>query len=368
MKMFGSTLQSLHMCGWRTVSMTAGEIARIHEAARVAHPGAAIVSSCQRTEAYSLGPAGLGPVGLSVCGCSPETSLTGRDAIAHVAGVAAGLESAVLGEAQILGHVRAAFAGADTPLRVLGDVAIATARELRRQTSFNSHAGHLLDRSLAAAGVPVQGRLLVLGAGVMGRLLADRAVDLGFEDVIVAGRTQPVTKSEHAWSFVRLGDVGQLPPVDVVAGCLGSGAGETTFASLPEVRWLAIDLGTPRNFGDDATCQLLTIADLLADEQRQPHRLRRRAELAETLGAILDARLARARQDGASPVGALRSAVELVRQREMERARRLHPEVAPETLDVLTRSLVNQIFHGPSKRLKELGDARLSRELAALFS
>ncbi|MGH2632629.1 MAG: hypothetical protein ACRDG3_04395 [Tepidiformaceae bacterium] len=358
METFPTALDALHVCAWRTVSLTAGDVANVEVTARASHARAAIVSSCQRTEAYGLG----------TCECRAETHLAGRDALAHLAGVAAGLESVVLGEAQILGQVREAFADADAPLRALGDVAIAAARELRRRTRFNSHAGHLLDRSLAVAGVPASGRLLVLGTGAMGRLVADRGVELGFDEVIVAGRTPPMTKGEHRWSFASLEQAGHFAPVDVIAGCLGSGAGETPFGALPGVRGLVIDLGTPRNFGDDAPCRSLTIADLLADERGQPHRVRRRAELAAALERILDVRLAYAAEDSRSAVGTLRSAVEGVRQRELARACRLHPEVAPETLDALTRSLVNQIFHEPSKRLKEIDDRRLSGELAALFS
>src|SRR6185312_1851053 len=146
-----------------------------------------------------------------------------------------------------------------------------------------------------------------------------------------------------------------------------SGAGEVSFASLPAIGSLAIDLGTPRNFGTGVPCRLVTVAELLADEAQQQHRVRRRRELTSRLAEIVDARLARSAEDGASPVGALRSAVERVRQRELERAQRLHPEVAPETLDALTRALVNQIFHAPSKRLRESRDERLGGELAALF-
>lgn len=350
-------LESLHVCAWRTVSLSAADVARVDEMARQTHPDASIVASCQRSEAFALRP----------CRCGAEVSLAGRSALAHLAQVAAGLESVVLGESQILGQVRAAFSEAEQPMRALSDVAIAAAREFRQRTRFNSHAGHLLDRSLTLSGIAARGRLLVLGAGAMGRLVADRGIQLGFDEVVVASRTTPAAGNGDGWRFASLDDLHSVGSVDVVAACLGSGAGEIDFARLPEVRGLAVDLGTPRNFGPGAPCHVLTMADLLADEQSHPHRQRRRAELAAKLDAILDARLAGVAQDSASPVGALRSAVEGVRQRELVRARKLHPEVAPETLDALTRSLVNQIFHEPSRRLKELGDQRLGAELAALF-
>ena len=353
---------NLRACAWRTASLTAEQVAAIDFCARDAHPDASMVSSCQRIEAYTLGPTGR-----ARCNCGAEAVFEGREALVHLGAVAAGLESVVLGEAQIIGQVRGAFADAPPRLRQLSDIAIAAARQLRRETHFRSHAGHLLDRSLALTGTAACGRLLVLGAGAMGRLVAGRGVELGFDEVVLAARTPPDAAKDHGWSFVPLADARQLRPFDVVAGCLGSGAGETSFAELPAIRSLAIDLGTPRNFGSDAPCRTVTIAELLVDEAHQRHRTGRRRELTARLGEMVDARLASAAEDGASPVGALRSAVEQVRQRELERAQRLHPEVAPETLDALTRSLVNQIFHAPSKRLKESRDARLGGELAALF-
>jgi len=364
-------VSNLRVCAWHTASLRAAEVASIDGRAGATHAGGVIVSSCQRTEAYQLGEgvAATGPEGSDVqpCGCGADVVFSGRDAVVHLAAVAAGLESVVLGEAQILGQVRGAFADAPAAVRQLGEVAIAAARQLRRETQFRSHAGHLLDRSLAITGTAARGRLLVLGAGAMGRLIAERGVELGFDEVVVAGRTRPNTTKESGWTFVPLAEAGRLAPFDVVAGCLGSGAGEVSFASLPAIGSLAIDLGTPRNFGTGVPCRLVTVAELLADEAQQQHRVRRRRELTSRLAEIVDARLARSAEDGASPVGALRSAVERVRQRELERAQRLHPEVAPETLDALTRALVNQIFHAPSKRLKESRDERLSGELAALF-
>ena len=75
-----------------------------------------------------------------------------------------------------------------------------------------------------------------------------------------------------------------------------------------------------------------------------------------------------ARSTGESAVGALRLEVEKVRQRELLRMQRLHPEVSLETLDVLTRSLVEQIFHRPSTRLRQAEHAELGADVVALFA
>jgi len=331
-------------------------MARVDAAARASHGGRAIVSSCQRLEAFGLTP----------CDCGSPETWTGDEAVLRLAEVAAGLHSVVLGEEQIIGQVRAAFAGASGPLRGVADLAIAAARQLRRETSFGSHAGHLLDRALRSAGVLPAGTLLVLGAGAMGRLVAQRGSDLGFARVIVASRTEPVGANGWRPEFVPLDAARSLAHVDVIAGCLGSGAGEISFEELPTAA-LAIDLGTPLNFGDWPG-PLVTIGDLLVDEQSRPHALRRRQELRSRLAEIVAQRSRAARSSSDSAVGALRFEVEKVRQRELARMRRLHPEVAPQTLDLLTRSLVEQIFHRPSMRLRDSSDADFGTEVAALFA
>ena len=342
-------------CGWTTVSMSAVEIAAVQERALAVHPRRSVVVSCQRLEIFGDEP----------CDCAAPEKWTGRAALERIAEVATGLHSAVLGEDQIMGQVRAGFADALPSVRRLADIAIAAARELRRVTPFESHAGHLLDRGLRVARVPASGTLLVLGTGAMGRLVAARGLELGFGRVIVAGRTEPTGERADSWEFVPLDRIAGLAPVAVVAGCLGSGAGELSAGQLPASE-LALDFGTPRNFATNE--RVLTIADLLRDEQSRPHALRRRAELKHQLGQILQRRLQSVGDTGASVVGSLRLEVERVRSREVARMQRLHPQLAPELLETLTRSLVDQIFHRPSARLRELDDAVLGRELVALFT
>ncbi len=349
----------LFACGWSTVTLTRERVELVEHRAIGNHPGAAVAVSCQRIEAYGSEP----------CACRSPRKWEGVEALRHLAEVAAGLHSVVLGEEQILGQARDAFASTTGELRAFGDLAIAAARELRRRTDFNSHAGHLLDRALHLAAVEPGGRLLVLGTGAMARLVANRGRELGFGDVIVAGRTHPRGKAGTTWAqtFVPLGAIGSLEAVEVVAGCLGSGAPPLPLQELPAVTRLVADLGTPVNFSGESDIPMVTIATLLADEESRPHAVRRRAELRGQLAALVGRRLGQMAV-ATSPSGRLRLEVERVRTRELERMRRLHPEVAPETLDVLTRSLVNQIFHAPSERLKLLDDEALGQRLVALFA
>ena len=331
--------------------MPAAEMAAARAGAGQGHEGAALVLSCQRIEAY----------GFSECGCDAPERLEGRSALQRLAEIAAGLDSVVLGEEQIMGQVRTALAQAAPDVRRVGDLAIAAARRVRQETTFDSHAGHLLDRALRLSTMEPKGSLLVLGVGAMGKLVAERGAELGFE-VTVAGRREPA--GGLPWRFVHLGEAIELRKVDVLVGCLGSGAGEIALRFLPQAR-LVLDFGTPRNFREPAGPGLLTIADLMADEEARPHAMARRNRLKDRLSAILEERLAHASQDGNSAIGAIRRAAEEVRAREAARLRALHPEIAPETIDTITRSVVDKLLHGPTAKLRT--DAELAERVAELF-
>lgn len=349
------TLDAFRVCAWRTVSLRAAEMVAVRAAVDAAHRDDAIVTSCQRLEAFGFGD----------CDCGAPVRHRGVEALQRLAAVAAGLDSVVLGEDQITGQVRAAFARASAELRQCGGLALSAARALRSETRFDSHAGHLLDRALRLSVVePGSGTLLVLGAGAMGRLVATRGHELGF-DVVVAARRPPA--GHFPWRFVELGAAIELRQVDVLCGCLGSGAGEIALRMLPRAR-LVIDLGTPRNFIEPEGPGLVTIATLLKSEERRPHAAARRAALRERLDTILAERLASAAADSHSAIGRMRMEVEAVRRREVARIQRLHPGLSPEVIDTITRSLLDQVFHAPTARLRESGDATLAGAVAALFA
>ena len=348
-----ATLDRFRCCAWRTVSYSATEMAAARAEMDGDHDGDAIVVSCQRLEAYGFGP----------CDCPAPERLTGYAALERLAAVSAGLESVVLGEDQITGQVRSAFAETKGDLRAASDVAIGAARALRAETQFDSHAGHLLDKALRLSTMPPGGTLLVLGAGAMGRLVAVRGRELGFT-VTMAARRQP--EAPFSESFIELGRVPGLGRFDVIVGCLGSGAGEIAPRVLPACR-LLIDLGTPRNFAAPSGPGVIAISDMLEDEALRPHATAKRRKLRARLGAILDRRLARAGETSRSPVGALRAEVETIRRQELARARKLHPDVPPEVLDAVTRSLLGKVFHLPTTRIRDLSNESLAQEFAALF-
>ena len=349
------SLEDVRLCAWPTASLARDEVESIRASMTAEPEASATVTTCQRIEVLSFGASecpGLAPV-----------HLHGREAILHLAEVAAGLHSVVLGEPQVLGQVRTGLAHAPAALRRYGDLALAAARELRRRESFSMHSGHLLDRGLAAAERPSGGRLLVLGAGHMGRLVAARGLELGFDDVFIAARGEPLTAPSGV-RYVALDRITALGDVQVIAGCLGAGAPELDARTGLPGADLILDLGTPRNVAPESHAAILTLAMLLRGFDAAD--AARRTALSAELGRLLDRRLEMMARDSGSAVGLLRREVERVRSRETGRIRRLHPEIPPEKVEAITRSLVNQIFHLPAERLRGLEDSALRDRIVEL--
>jgi glutamyl-tRNA reductase len=311
------------------------------------HPSDAIVQSCQRLEAYGFGD----------CDCDAPVRLGGRAALERLAEVAAGLDSVVLGESEIMGQVRQAFRETRGSLRAAADVALAAAREARRCFPVRSHAGHLLDRALSLAGLAPEGTLLVLGTGAMGRLVAQRGRELGFH-VTVSGRRDPAL----GIPFLPLADLDRLPAGDVIVGCLGSGAGLIDPTRLPPAR-LIIDLGTPRNFSD-AAVPMLRLGDLLAAEAGRPHATALRSRLRHEVARVLEQRVARLSEDSGHPIGRFRRAAEDLREQALLRALATVPDADPGAVDRALRSALNRLLHDLTTRLRASADFELAASLA----
>jgi glutamyl-tRNA reductase len=153
----------------------------------------------------------------------------------------------------------------------------------------------------------------------------------------------------------------------VLVGCLGEAAGEfRPGADVPVAREFALDLGTPRNLVDVAGLRSITIAELLAADTAS--RATERAALRSQLHSIVERRLEMAGNDSRSPVGSLRQSIEQARRDQLIRLARMHPDVPPKALDAITRTLVNQLFHSPSERLRNLDDPDLQERIVALFA
>ncbi|HET7034064.1 MAG TPA: glutamyl-tRNA reductase, partial [Thermomicrobiaceae bacterium] len=170
-------------------------------------PEAAAIVTCNRTELYGLGApepalaalarhAGLTPNGLA----PHVTRAGGEAAVGHLFRVAAGLDSLVLGEPQILGQVRAAAdaardAGRGGPvLERLFNRAIVAGKRARSETPISqgagsvSHAAVMLARE--ALGTLAGRHGLVIGLGEMGLVVARNLAAYGVRDLTLCNRTE----------------------------------------------------------------------------------------------------------------------------------------------------------------------------------
>jgi glutamyl-tRNA reductase len=155
------------------------------EQAGVASSGV-VLTTCQRTEAYGFGVVPDGP--------GEAQRIVESDAARHLIRVAAGLESGVVGEDEVLHQVRQALAAThpenlDSTVRRLFETAIATGRRARAsRPTMTRGLGERAVEWLAAKTDLQQGPFLVVGAGTMGAMLAISAKRKG-ADVTIASRT-----------------------------------------------------------------------------------------------------------------------------------------------------------------------------------
>ena len=238
----------------------------------------AIVATCHRLELYLPGEHEREEmVAFLVEEGGLDAELAGRhlrhcrdaEAVSHLYAVAAGIDSMVLGESEILGQVRTAFsasvaAGADDAvLSRLFHTAIRVGRRARAETRIGQHA--LSVSSIAAQQARAlypeieRATVLVIGAGEAGRVAAEALVDRGVGRVRVASRTP-----EHARRlaedlggetapFDRLVDA--LAGSDVVIAASGSPDHLVALEQMVEAMarrdgqpLVAIDIGLPRDF------------------------------------------------------------------------------------------------------------------------
>ncbi|HVC35049.1 MAG TPA: glutamyl-tRNA reductase [Chloroflexota bacterium] len=308
-------------------------------------------------------------------------------AVRHLYAVAAGLDSMVLGEPQILGQVRAAVEAAEaagTAAPVLSHVfrqAIRAGRRARGETFVGRHAVSISYAAVELART-VFGRLdgcraLVIGAGEMGELTVRTLVDHGVGVVAVANRTLA-----HADALAtRFGGTAvlleQLVPALVDSDIVISSTDAPGYViSSPDVEravarrggrpLFLVDIAVPRDVDPLVRALpnvfLYDIDDLkaLCDLNREG----RRAEVQQVRQIIDDEaqrfeRWWRARQVVPTIV-AVRQQAERARQAELAEAlgKLSHLSDADRaTVDDLTRALVAKLLHRPTVRLRELADA-----------
>ena len=364
---------------------------------------AAILSTCNRTELYlSAGePLAAAEWLAQYHRLQPEAlrpylyTLPEDQAVRHSFRVAAGLDSMVLGEPQILGQMKQAVRAAEaagtlgTVLHKLFQRTFAVAKEVRSTTHVGASSV-----SMAAAAVKLAARIfpslreqkvLFIGAGEMVELCATHFAAQAPARIAVANRTleraQALAHRFGGQALELRSLAAQLQDYDIIVSCtasslpiLGKGLVERALRARRHRPMFMVDLAVPRDVEAEVAelddVFLYTVDDLHAIVQGNLDARRSALEQAEAIietqvGQFMHWMAARA---SVPLIRRLREQGEAARRHELERALRhlARGDEPKSVLEALSEGLTNKLLHAPTQALNEsAGDER--QALAALI-
>lgn len=369
-----------------------------------------ILSTCNRVEIYALAQqpifdrlkAFLAEVsGVTEKEFSPVCyQFRDEEAIAHLFRVAAGLDSLVLGEPQILGQVTEAYSTArrhGTVGKILSrlfQAAIQAGKRTRTETliSHNPASISSVAVSLIASAVPAleTAQVMVIGAGEMAELAVEALRKRGVQHLTVVNRTLDKAQilaerwQGRASSFESLLDL--LPQMDIVitstraphlilSAPMVENALKSRMATNPVHPMVIMDIAVPRDV-EEAVSRLpgVQLYDLDALATHLEISLARRAAEVPAVEAILAHEQALfmaylSTLDVVPVITGLRHQADAIREAELKKAIRRMPGLSPETheqLDLLTKSIVQKILHTPTRRLREAANTPNAADYANL--
>jgi len=325
--------------------------------------------------------------------------LSGVDAVAHLCSVAAGLCSVVLGESEVLGqvdraHQAAERVGAAGPvLSMLFRTAVRAGRRARAETDIGRNPASIGSVAVELAerlAMDLRGRnVLVVGAGKMGERAAAALRARGDWQITVMNRTYnrahelaeasngrgmnvELLREGIVWADVVI--TSTAAPHTIISPALVRDA----MAERPQRPLICIDIAVPRDV-DPAVRDLCGVRVFDVDDLRdrvECGMAERRAEIprVEQIVAEQTASFERWRRSTAFEplLRQLRQHADTIRRRELKRALQRLPtldDAAREQVEHLSVSLMNQLLHEPTRRLRQEGDngrARIVRELFGL--
>jgi glutamyl-tRNA reductase len=331
-------------------------------------------------------------------------TLLHQDAVMHVMRVAAGLDSLVLGEGQILAQVKQCHKvgqqhqGVGRTLNQLLKQAITAGKRVRTETSIGTGAVSISSAAVELAQIKVQNlaacRVAILGAGKMSRLLVQHLISKGAVNISILNRSLERAR-ELAKQFpdveLHLHPLTDMMTVIPHADLVFTSTAATepllnraNLSPLLEVgqHLMLFDISVPRNVDDDVNelphVQAFNVDDLKA-VVAQNHEARR--QMAMEAEALLEEEVEAFELwwrslETVSTISSLRDKIETIRVQELEKAlSRLGSEFAEkhqEVIEALTRGIVNKILHDPMVQLRAQQDIDARRHamqtLATLFN
>jgi glutamyl-tRNA reductase len=364
-----------------------------------------IISTCNRLEIYSVVAATEPGVREIVQFLADKAqlpieelrkhlfTLLHEDALRHLMRVAAGLESLVLGEGQILAQVKNThklgqkYQGLGRLLDRLFKQAISTGKRVRSETSIGTGAVSISSAAVELAQMKATDlaayRITIIGAGKMACLLVKHLLSKGVTSITIVNRShlraqELVDKFPRANLKIRpLAEMMEaLSFSDLVFTSTGATEPILDRAKLEngltlEKSLMLIDISVPRNIAanvnelDRINCY--NVDDLKAVVAANQESRRQIAQEAEGIieEEVNNYILWLRSLETVPTISCLRSKVETIREQELEKAlSRLGSEFAEkhqETIEALTRGIVNKILHEPMVQLKAQQDIEARR-------
>ncbi|MGR6872674.1 glutamyl-tRNA reductase [Pseudomonas sp. HK3] len=352
----------------------------------------AILSTCNRTELYFTAkdndPSALLSWLEHVHGVPLEQlqschyALKDEDAVQHIMRVASGLDSLILGEPQILGQMKSAYAVAKEAgtigpeLDRLFRQTFSVAKQVRTDTAIGENPV-----SVAYAAVNLAQRIfsdlstsraLLVGAGETIDLVARHLVDAGVKDITVANRTleraEALAEQFGAKAILLSAIPDELYKADIVIAStasplpiLGKGAVERALKKRKHAPMFMVDIAVPRDIeeevGDLNDVYLYTVDDLkdiIEENVRQrEHAAQDAIEIIEAGSAAFMRQLRTL--DAVTTLKAFRQHAEVIRNQELEKAlKRLQKgDDAHAVVATLANMLTNKLIHQPTVQMRE---------------
>jgi glutamyl-tRNA reductase len=372
-----------------------------------------ILSTCNRTEVYAVAERFhsahadileflCATSGLSADEIAPHLySQYDEEAVVHLFEVTAGIDSAVLGETEIVGQVRDAWDFAmkqgtsRSTLNLLFRYALESGKRARTETGISrstaSVAHAAVEMSEEILGTLQGKRVLVVGAGEMGEGVAGALSRAGTESITVLNRTAARAQVLATKIGALVADFSnlesELGTVDVVVTCTGAGEIIIDHDLMKRVRQvhsnpvLLVDIALPRDVAASVSeLPGVTLRDLdHLSEWAQRGIDKRSSEVGQVrviIGEEVDRFLLDQTQRQAAPlVAQLRRFVEDIRQAEVDRFDASLAAMTPEQRELvesISHGIINKMLHAPSVRLREAAGTpqgeRLSAAVRDLFS
>jgi glutamyl-tRNA reductase len=370
---------------------------------------ATILSTCNRTEVYCRLDQGDSRQAvrwfcdfhrLAANDIEPHLYLhPDQEAVKHAFRVAAGLDSLVLGEPQILGQMKSAFTTAHK-IGVTGKIlnrlfqqTFSVAKQVRTDTAIGASAVSVAYAAVSLAKKIFQNlaekKVLLIGAGETIELVARHVREQGVTHVVVANRTverAELLAGEIQGEAISLAEMPErLPEADIVISStasqlpiLGKGAVESALRHRKHRPMFMVDLAVPRDIepevGELADVYLYTVDDLHEVIQEN---MQTRIEAAKEAEKIIDIQVVDFMHwvrslDSVPAIRLLRESTAAVCEAELKRAQRrlARGEDPQKVMALLARAIANKFTHAPSDALKKAGhdgDAQLLDAARKLF-